>query len=73
MDCASQILADLLIVIMAMIKEVKAHYGVSRWPDEKEIYAKMDRLVNEPIHHIKPEAMQKYMKYFEEKCSGSKK
>ena len=52
---------------------MNAHYGVSRWPDEKEIYAKMDRLVNEPIHHIKPEAMQKYMKYFEEKCSGSKK
>ena len=52
---------------------MNAHYGVSRWPDEKKIYEKMERLVNEPIHHIKPEAMQKYMGYFEEKCKGSKK
>lgn len=52
---------------------MNAHYGVSRWPDEKKVYEKMERLVKEPIHHIKPEAMEKYMKYFNEKCQGSKK
>ncbi|MFR9143820.1 MAG: aminotransferase class III-fold pyridoxal phosphate-dependent enzyme, partial [Lentihominibacter sp.] len=52
---------------------MKAQYGVARWPNEKEIYEKMERLVNEPLHHIKPEAMAKYMKYFDEKCQGSKK
>lgn len=48
------------------------HYGVSHWPDEKAIYEKMDRLVSSPLHHIKPEAMARYMSYFEEKCKGSK-
>lgn len=52
---------------------MNAHYGVSRWPGEKKVYEKMERLVKEPIHHIKPEAMEKYMKYFNEKCQGSKK
>lgn len=52
---------------------MEAKYGVSRWPDEKEIFRKMENLVNQPLRHIKPEAMAKYMKYFEEKCRGSKK
>lgn len=51
---------------------MEAKYGVSRWPDEKEIFKKMENLVNQPLRHIKPEAMARYMKYFEEKCSGSK-
>ena len=50
---------------------MKEHYGISHWPDEKAIYEKMDRLVREPLHHIKPEAMQKYLAYFDEKCKGS--
>ena len=36
---------------------MKEHYGISQWPDEEEIYEKMDRLVREPLHPIKPEAM----------------
>ena len=52
---------------------MEAKYGVSRWPDEKEIFKKMENLVNQPLRHIKPEAMARYMKYFEEKCQGSKK
>ena len=51
---------------------MKEHYGVSHWPDEKAIFAKMDRLVNEPLHHIKPEAMRRYLDYFDTKCKGSK-
>ena len=50
---------------------MKEHYGISQWPDEKEIYEKMDRLVREPLHPIKPEAMQRYLRYFDEKCQGS--
>ena len=52
--------------------QMKEHYSISHWPDEKEIYAKMDRLVNEPLHPIKPEAMKRYLAYFDEKCQGSK-
>ena len=50
---------------------MKEHYGISQWPDEKEIYEKMDRLVREPLHPIKPEAMKRYLRYFDEKCRGS--
>lgn len=51
---------------------MEAKYGVSRWPDEKEIFKKMENLVNQPLRHIKPEAMARYMNYFDEKCKGSK-
>ena len=51
---------------------MKEHYSVSYWPDDKEIYAKMDRLVNEPLRPIKKEAMDRYLNYFETKCQGSK-
>ena len=51
---------------------MKEHYSVSSWPDEKEIFAKMERLVSEPLHPIKPAAMKKYLEYFDTKCQGSK-
>ena len=51
---------------------MKEHYGISHWPDDKAIYEKMDRLVKEPLHHIKPEAMKQYLAYFDEKCKGSR-
>ena len=51
---------------------MKEHYGISHWPDEKAIYEKMDRLVKEPLHHIKPAAMERYLSYFHEKCQGSR-
>ena len=51
---------------------MKEHYSVSSWPDEKEIFAKMERLVSEPLRPIKPAAMKKYLAYFDTKCQGSK-
>ena len=51
---------------------MKEHYGISHWPDDKAIYEKMDRLVKEPLHHIKPAAMERYLSYFHEKCQGSR-
>lgn len=51
---------------------MKDHYSISYWPDEKEIYAKMKRLVEEPLHPIKSEAKKRYLDYFETKCRGSK-
>ena len=49
------------------------HYGVSRWPNVQEVYEKMDRLVHAPLLPIKQEAMDRYLRYFDEKCAGSKK
>ena len=51
---------------------MKEHYSVSSWPDEKEIFAKMERLVSEPLHPIKSAAMKKYLDYLDTKCQGSK-
>ncbi len=51
---------------------MKEHYGVSHWPDVDGIARKMDRLVNEPLHPIKQDAMQRYLHFFESKCAGSK-
>lgn len=51
---------------------MNTHYGVSKWPDVDEIAAKMDRLVDGPLHHIKPGAMARYLDYFETKCAKSK-
>lgn len=48
------------------------HYGVSRWPDAKDILKRMDKLVNDRIYSLKPEALKGYLKYFEEKCQTSK-
>jgi len=47
-------------------------YAISHWPDEAEIYKKMEKLVGDKIYRIKPEAMKKYLGYFDEKCKASK-
>lgn len=51
----------------------KEGYAISSWPDEKQIYEKMDRLMADDVYHVKPEAMKEYLAYFETKCAGSKK
>ena len=48
------------------------HYGVSAWPDADEITAKMERLVNDRLYRIRPEAMARYLDYFETRCKKSK-
>jgi glutamate-1-semialdehyde 2,1-aminomutase len=47
-------------------------YGISEWYDAGEIYKKIDNLLKQPIRNIKPEAVKKYLEYFDEKCSKSK-
>jgi glutamate-1-semialdehyde 2,1-aminomutase len=48
-------------------------YAISEWHDTAEIYRKLDVLINQPPHTIKPEKMTEYLSYFETKCQGSKK
>lgn len=48
------------------------NHGVSKWPDVDLIAKKMDHLINDRLYHIKPEAMNRYLNYFEEKCGKSK-
>jgi glutamate-1-semialdehyde-2,1-aminomutase len=51
---------------------MKKGYSISYWPDEHKLYEKMERLIGDRIYNIKPQAMKKYLSYFEEKCSTSK-
>ncbi len=47
-------------------------YGISQWQDTDEIYARLNELVSQPIRPIKPENMEKVMRYFDERCQKSK-
>lgn len=47
-------------------------YAISKWPDTKEIYKKIDKLMKSPVRTIKEEKMNEYMNYYTEKCKGSK-
>jgi len=48
-------------------------YSISHWPDSEEILKKLYHLANNlPIYHVKRDMMQKYLDYFETKCSKSK-
>ena len=47
-------------------------YAISKWPDSKDIYKKIDNLLKSPLRPIKKEKMQEYMNYYMNKCKGSK-
>lgn len=47
-------------------------YSISKWPDTKEIYEKINKLLKSPMRPIKKEKMQGYMEYYTNKCKGSK-
>ncbi len=51
---------------------MKKAYGVSKWPDVDLVNKKMDALLKEDLYNIKPEAMARYLAYFEGKCKKSK-
>ena len=51
---------------------MNASYGVSAWPNVREVNEKMDRLVGMPLLPIREEAMARYLRYFDSKCAGSK-
>ncbi|HQO31052.1 MAG TPA: aminotransferase class III-fold pyridoxal phosphate-dependent enzyme [Chitinophagales bacterium] len=47
-------------------------FSISEYHDIKPIYQKLNKLVSLPLQHIKPDAMQQYLQYFDTKCSQSK-
>ena len=48
------------------------HYAISQYPDVKDVYQRLEALVRQPMHPIKPEHMQEYLHYFDVKCARSK-
>jgi glutamate-1-semialdehyde 2,1-aminomutase len=50
-----------------------AAYGISHWPDSEDLLKRLYHLANvEPMHRIRRDRMDEYMKYFESKCAKSK-
>jgi len=48
-------------------------YGISEWPDTDDIYARLEELVKQPVRPIRPEHMESVLKYFDQKCAGSRR
>ncbi|MCY3412531.1 MAG: aminotransferase class III-fold pyridoxal phosphate-dependent enzyme [Candidatus Heimdallarchaeota archaeon] len=47
-------------------------YGISEYPDVKDLYRRIDKLMSQPAWTIKRDAMGDYLKYFDTRCSKSK-
>ena len=48
-------------------------FAISEWHDTDAVMAKLSALLSQPIRPIRPENMDKVLRYFEEKCQESKR
>jgi hypothetical protein len=48
-------------------------YGISEWPDIDALYRRFDALVRQPMRPLRRDGLDQVMKYFDERCVGSKK
>lgn len=46
--------------------------AISQWPDVDQLYRRFDALVKQPMRPVRREGMDKVMRYFEQRCQGSK-
>ena len=51
----------------------KTGYAIREYPDVKSIYEQLNALIKQPIRTLTPEAMAKYLLYFKERCTASKR
>ncbi len=47
--------------------------SISEWPDVDALYRRFDALVRQPMRPIRRDAMAGVMRYFDERCQGSKR
>jgi glutamate-1-semialdehyde 2,1-aminomutase len=47
-------------------------YAISQWHDTDEVYARLRKLVGQPMRPIRRDKMQEFLAYFDEKCQRSK-
>ena len=50
-----------------------ARAAISAWPDVDELYRRLGALVSQPMRPLRPAAMEQVMRYFDERCQGSKR
>lgn len=53
--------------------ETTSKSGIARWHDTDEVYARLKNLLRQPPRPIRREHIDSVMKYFDQKCAGSKK
>lgn len=51
----------------------KTGYAIREYPDVKSIYQQLNALIKQPIRTLTSEAMAKYLLYFKERCTASKR
>jgi glutamate-1-semialdehyde 2,1-aminomutase len=59
-------------VLQAVNKMSEQKYAISEYHNTKEVYARLDKLVSQPMRHIRREKMQEFLGYFDDKCKRSK-
>jgi glutamate-1-semialdehyde 2,1-aminomutase len=47
-------------------------FAISEYPNTVDIYARLKKLVNQPIRPVRGDKMQEYLDYFDNKCARSK-
>jgi glutamate-1-semialdehyde 2,1-aminomutase len=47
-------------------------YAIRQYHDTNEIYARLERLISQPLRPVRPEKMQEFLSYFEARCKRSK-
>lgn len=50
----------------------KQNYAIREYHDVKEIYARLDRLISQPLRPVKREKMQGFLDYFDNRCKRSR-
>jgi glutamate-1-semialdehyde 2,1-aminomutase len=60
---------------LASIQEAAASNrpAISEWPDVDSLYRRFDALVKQPMRPVKPQNMQRVMRYFDERCKNSRR
>jgi len=48
-------------------------HAISAWPDTDDLYRRFAELVKQPMRPIRRDAMQQVMRWFDERCPGSKR
>lgn len=47
-------------------------YAIREYHDVNEIYTKLNKLIRQPLRHIRQDKMQEFMNYFDNQCKRSK-
>ena len=53
--------------------QASAGHAISEWPDVDTLYRRFAELVSQPMRPLKPESKARVMRYFDERCQGSKR